>query len=105
MFRRRKVNSSGNGTSCLFVLGILGVLMALLETGGIGTKRFCSSVNLGNYCDEVKQPGDQLTYRTCVYTCDSDGCNPASRISPSSQLNVLQLTAMLVVFGSFYSMR
>ncbi|KAH0945709.1 hypothetical protein HN011_004844, partial [Eciton burchellii] len=30
--------------------------------GGIGTKRFCSPVHMGNYCDYVKQPGDKLTY-------------------------------------------
>uniref|UniRef100_A0A8D8PTZ6 Protein sleepless n=1 Tax=Cacopsylla melanoneura TaxID=428564 RepID=A0A8D8PTZ6_9HEMI len=43
--------------------------------GGIGTKRFCSSLNLGNYCNYISQPGDSLLYRSCVYTCDSDGCN------------------------------
>ncbi|KAK9707888.1 hypothetical protein QE152_g27558 [Popillia japonica] len=32
--------------------------------GGIGTKRFCSSLDLGNYCNYVRQPGDKLTYRT-----------------------------------------
>lgn len=49
-------------------------------TGGLGVKRYCSSHNLGNYCNYVKQPGDTLEYRTCVYTCDSDGCNSAIKI-------------------------
>ncbi|GJQ82573.1 hypothetical protein Trydic_g13025 [Trypoxylus dichotomus] len=50
--------------------------------GGIGTKRFCSSLDLGNYCNYVKQPGDALTYRTCIFTCSGDGCNPATMVSP-----------------------
>ncbi|KRT82586.1 hypothetical protein AMK59_3763, partial [Oryctes borbonicus] len=50
--------------------------------GGIGTKRFCSSLDLGNYCNYVKQPGDKLTYRTCVFTCTGDGCNPSNMVSP-----------------------
>lgn len=48
-------------------------------TGGIGTKRFCSSLDLGNYCNYVQQPGDSLLYRTCIYTCTGDGCNSAPR--------------------------
>ncbi|XP_011303430.1 uncharacterized protein bou isoform X2 [Fopius arisanus] len=51
--------------------------------GGIGTKRYCSSVHMGNFCEYVKQVGDTLEYRTCVYTCSSDGCNPATRASTS----------------------
>ncbi|KAG7213044.1 hypothetical protein KM043_002375 [Ampulex compressa] len=51
--------------------------------GGVGTKRFCSAVHKGNYCDYVKQPGDKMTYRTCVFTCSSDGCNPASSLTPT----------------------
>ncbi|XP_063906889.1 U-scoloptoxin(05)-Sm1a [Zophobas morio] len=54
--------------------------------GGIGAKRFCSSLDLGNYCNYVKQPGDILTYRTCVYTCSGDGCNPSSRAKPTTFL-------------------
>ncbi|CAH2071485.1 unnamed protein product, partial [Iphiclides podalirius] len=49
--------------------------------GGISTKRFCSSLDLGNYCNYVAQPGDKLEYRTCIYTCNSDGCNIASNFS------------------------
>ncbi|XP_033225147.1 uncharacterized protein LOC117178049 [Belonocnema kinseyi] len=52
--------------------------------GGIGTKRECSSKHLGTYCDYVKQPGDKLTYRTCIYTCSGDGCNPASKSLPNT---------------------
>ncbi|XP_043260677.1 U-scoloptoxin(05)-Sm1a isoform X2 [Colletes gigas] len=51
--------------------------------GGIGTKRFCSALDLGNYCDYVKRQGDKLTYRTCIFTCTGDGCNPAATSGPS----------------------
>lgn len=50
--------------------------------GGIGTKRFCSSLDLGNYCDYIKQPGDILTYRTCIHTCIGSGCNSSGRNVP-----------------------
>ncbi|KAJ8727472.1 hypothetical protein PYW07_001591 [Mythimna separata] len=36
--------------------------------GGISTKRYCSSLDLGNYCNYVQQPGDKLEYRTCIFT-------------------------------------
>lgn len=48
--------------------------------GGLGVKRYCSSHDLGNYCNYVKQPGDKMEYRTCVYTCDSDGCNGSNQV-------------------------
>ncbi|KAH8387950.1 hypothetical protein KR093_010454 [Drosophila rubida] len=46
--------------------------------GGIGAKRFCSSKDLGNYCDYVRNKGDRMDYRSCIYTCDTDGCNAAN---------------------------
>lgn len=58
-------------------------------TGGLGAKRYCSSHDLGNYCNYVKQPGDKLEYRTCVYTCDSDGCNSSSQIKLFGYLIVI----------------
>ncbi|XP_058801331.1 U-scoloptoxin(05)-Sm1a isoform X2 [Phymastichus coffea] len=70
--------------------------------GGVGTKRFCSSVDLGNYCDYVQQPGDKLSYRTCVYTCNSDGCNPASSLTPSRCLSGL---LCIISFGYLYGDR
>ncbi|XP_060801837.1 U-scoloptoxin(05)-Sm1a [Amyelois transitella] len=59
-------------------------------TGGISTKRYCSSLDLGNYCNYVQQAGDKLEYRTCIYTCSSDGCNAATSLKVS-----------LFLFGSF----
>ncbi|XP_016938889.2 UPAR/Ly6 domain-containing protein bou [Drosophila suzukii] len=48
--------------------------------GGIGAKRFCSSKDMGNYCDYVRNKGDRMDYRSCIYTCDTDGCNAAGRL-------------------------
>ncbi|CAH0563664.1 unnamed protein product [Brassicogethes aeneus] len=63
--------------------------------GGIGAKRFCSSLDLGNYCNYVKNPGDTLSYRTCVYTCTGDGCNPANSIAPSTMTYLILLISVL----------
>ncbi|KAK7791893.1 hypothetical protein R5R35_005159 [Gryllus longicercus] len=63
--------------------------------GGLGTKRFCSPLDLGNYCNYIQQPGDELEYRSCVYTCSTDGCNPASVSEPKFFL--LFVTISLVV--------
>ncbi|KAK9871355.1 hypothetical protein WA026_011621 [Henosepilachna vigintioctopunctata] len=63
--------------------------------GGIGAKRFCSSLDLGNYCNYVRQPGDLLTYRTCIYTCTGDGCNPSARSEPQLLLTLTVVTLSL----------
>lgn len=49
--------------------------------GGIGAKRFCSSKDLGNYCNYVQNKGDRMEYRSCIFTCDTDGCNHSNHIS------------------------
>ncbi|XP_074042130.1 glycosylphosphatidylinositol anchored membrane protein boudin isoform X2 [Leptinotarsa decemlineata] len=67
--------------------------------GGIGAKRFCSSLDLGNYCNYVKQPGDILNYRTCVFTCTGDGCNPAGFTKPNYLLMTL-LGFLLCIYFS-----
>jgi len=64
-------------------------------TGGLGTKRFCSSLDLGNYCNYIRQPGDELEYRSCVYTCSSNGCNGSNLVTASTG-------SMLLVFFVFY---
>lgn len=50
----------------------------LVFIGGIGAIRYCSSRDLGNYCNDVKNKGDELEYRSCIFTCDTDGCNKSS---------------------------
>ncbi|XP_013138845.1 PREDICTED: uncharacterized protein LOC106103609 [Papilio polytes] len=64
------------------------------QSGGISTKRFCSSLDLGNYCNYVAQPGDKLEYRTCIYTCSSDGCNSAVAVK-------ISMTLLILIFVSF----
>ncbi|XP_054266708.1 U-scoloptoxin(05)-Cw1a isoform X1 [Macrosteles quadrilineatus] len=61
--------------------------------GGLGTKRFCSSLDLGNYCNYIRQPGDMMEYRSCVYTCDSDGCNAGNTL----RLSLTHITAALTI--------
>nr|CAD7259417.1 unnamed protein product [Timema shepardi] len=63
--------------------------------GGLGTKRFCSSLDLGNYCNYIQQPGDELEYRSCVFTCSTDGCNAATHYIPLSLLGALLLPALV----------
>ncbi|CAH0605500.1 unnamed protein product [Chrysodeixis includens] len=62
-------------------------------TGGISTKRYCSSLDLGNYCNYVQQPGDKLEYRTCIYTCSTDGCNAGTTLKTSA---IVLLTLFIV---------
>lgn len=59
--------------------------------GGLGVKRFCSSHNLGNYCNYLKRPGDEKEYRSCIYTCDSDGCNGPGELKLSKYLKSLSI--------------
>jgi len=68
--------------------------------GGLGTKRFCSSLDLGNYCNYIRQPGDQLEYRSCVFTCSTDGCNLAESKRPHLLVTLLSL-AMLTAVAIF----
>ncbi|XP_015116380.1 uncharacterized protein LOC107040697 [Diachasma alloeum] len=68
--------------------------------GGIGTKRYCSSVHMGNYCNYAEQVGDSLEYRTCVYTCSSDGCNPGTRVTTSAgTISLITIFTLLYTFS------
>ncbi|GAB0098304.1 U-scoloptoxin(05)-Sm1a [Sergentomyia squamirostris] len=51
--------------------------------GGIGAKRFCSSKDLGNYCNYVQNVGDKMEYRSCIFTCSTDGCNLSTSLTSS----------------------
>ncbi|CAG2120265.1 unnamed protein product, partial [Medioppia subpectinata] len=49
------------------ILNLLAAVYILAEsvvTGQIGTKRFCSSRDYGDYCDYVRRPGDERDYRS-----------------------------------------
>uniref|UniRef100_A0A1B6G421 Uncharacterized protein n=1 Tax=Cuerna arida TaxID=1464854 RepID=A0A1B6G421_9HEMI len=77
--------SSLEPSSCNFLFEARYCIKATgLHSGGLGTKRFCSSLDLGNYCNYIKQPGDVMEYRSCVYTCDSDGCNASPHLTQLS---------------------
>lgn len=67
--------------------------------GGIGAKRFCSSKDLGNYCDYVRNKGDRMDYRSCIYTCDTDGCNSSNTLSPSFRWGVAALLLWFTVLA------
>ncbi|XP_037073006.1 U-scoloptoxin(05)-Sm1a-like isoform X2 [Pollicipes pollicipes] len=70
------------------------VKMTQVFEGQLGTKRFCSSRNFGDYCEWVKRPGDANTYQACVLTCGTSACN-----SSASLRGAALLVAMTTVFG------
>lgn len=78
---------------------VFGAKYCVKHTGrfedGIGTKRFCSSQDLGNYCDYVKHAGDKLTYRSCIFTCTGDGCNPATTSQSTAGIWILSIAILL----------
>ncbi|KAH1012138.1 hypothetical protein HUJ05_011350 [Dendroctonus ponderosae] len=68
---------------------------------GIGTSRYCSSNHMGNYCNYVKQPGDTLWYRSCIYTCTGDGCNHAH--ASTSSINIVFVCVVGVLLRTILS--
>eukprot|EP00092_Neocalanus_flemingeri_P027754 GFUD01030126.1.p1 GENE.GFUD01030126.1~~GFUD01030126.1.p1 ORF type:complete len:144 (+),score=37.34 GFUD01030126.1:431-862(+) len=64
------------------------VKMTGVFEGKLGTKRFCSSRDWGNYCEYIQRPGDIQEYRSCVFSCTPDQCNTSS---PQVTLSMLQL--------------
>ncbi|XP_037073085.1 U-scoloptoxin(05)-Sm1a-like isoform X1 [Pollicipes pollicipes] len=81
--------------SCSAVYGAAYCIKATgIFEGQLGTKRFCSSRNFGDYCEWVKRPGDANTYQACVLTCGTSACN-----SSASLRGAALLVAMTTVFG------
>jgi len=64
--------------------------------GKLGTKRFCSSKDWGNYCEYIKRPGDIQEYRSCVFSCSTFGCNSAKSYS-SKAVSVLVLSTSMAL--------
>lgn len=62
--------------------------------GQIGTKRFCSARDMGSYCEYVKRQSDDRPYRSCVFTCYGQGCNPAS---PTTTAHSFLITVMIAI--------
>lgn len=69
------------------------------KIGGIGAKRFCSSKDLGNYCNYVQNKGDRMEYRSCIFTCSTDGCNGSTRLnlSASTVIGLLAVCSIAVI--------
>lgn len=65
----------------------------------VGTRRFCSSRNLDNQCMEVNFPQDPRIYYSCLYTCTTDDCNPAT--DARSLLSFKLLALCLALFYAF----
>merc|ERR1739844_288214 len=42
------------------------VKMTGVFDGKLGTKRFCSSRDWGDYCEYIQRPGDPREYRSCI---------------------------------------
>jgi len=51
--------------------------------GSLGTTRYCSSRDMGNFCEYIRRPGDKLEYRSCIFTCSSHGCNSSLALKAS----------------------
>ncbi|XP_022173329.1 uncharacterized protein LOC111035845 [Myzus persicae] len=81
--RPQPCSSVYNAAYCVTLIG--------RHRGGLGVTRYCSAYNLGNYCNYFKRPGDVMEYRTCVYTCESDGCNGPSVPKLSKYLKSLPI--------------
>jgi hypothetical protein len=73
------------------------VKMTGIFDGKLGTKRFCSSRDWGDYCEYIKRPGDPREYRSCVFTCSDHGCNGADLATTKTFLIIL----ICIVISSF----
>ena len=62
------------------------VKMTGVYDGKLGTKRFCSSRDWGDYCEYIQRPGDPREYRSCIFTCTTHGCNGSMSLKSSFSL-------------------
>ncbi|CAH1795135.1 unnamed protein product [Owenia fusiformis] len=69
---------------CVKTIGVWG--------GVVGTRRFCSSRDMGNQCQYITYADHDRTYRACIYSCYGDHCNSAT----SSSINKLFMIATIV---------
>lgn len=79
-----------------YLIGII----CIYREGGIGAKRFCSSKDLGNYCNYVENKGDRMEYRSCIFTCDTDGCNNSSHFELNRIVFVVSLSIVFAMLKS-----
>jgi len=71
--------------------------------GKLGTKRFCSSKDWGNYCEYIERPGDIQEYRSCVFSCGISGCNGATGSAKHSAWIIL--SSLLLASGTIHFLR
>lgn len=75
------------------------VKMTGVFDGKLGTKRFCSSRDWGDYCEYIQRPGDPREYRSCVFTCTTHGCNGANHQAQNLYLVTLILPSILLLIS------
>ena len=73
------------------------VKMTGIYDGKLGTKRFCSSRDWGNYCEYIKRPGDTQEYRSCIFSCTRSGCNTSSETITVSYLTLYFMTIIGII--------
>ena len=74
---------------CVKTTGIYGGLM--------GTQRFCSSRDVGNYCGYIKRNGDKREQRSCVYTCSRDACNRSNLVQAGPCIYLLLIFILKLI--------
>ncbi len=75
------------------------IKMTSIFDGKLGTKRFCSSRDWGDYCEYIQRPGDDREYRSCVFSCSANGCNEAPRSVRVTPVGVLAAMATLATWS------
>ena len=73
------------------------VKMTGIYDGKLGTKRFCSSRDWGNYCEYIMRPGDTQEYRSCIFSCSRSGCNTASEKMRMSYWTLYSITTICII--------
>ena len=73
---------------CVKTTGIYGAI--------VGNRRFCSSRNMDNSCNEVNFAQDPRTYYSCIYTCTRDGCNSAVTVQKGATAYLSMLVTAVV---------
>ncbi|OWA50622.1 hypothetical protein BV898_15133 [Hypsibius exemplaris] len=71
------------GRYCIKTTGIYG--------GKPGTRRFCSSKDLGNLCNYISRPNEPLDFRACIFSCTSNQCNTSQTTVAQAKMTWLIL--------------
>ena len=74
------------------------VKMIGIYDGKLGTKRFCSSKDWGNYCEYIQRPGDVHEYRSCIFSCSRSECNTASETIKISRWTIYMFALTTILY-------